>query len=196
MKTDDLIHRLGTDLQPVQPLAPPWKRTAIWVAMAIVYVVLIAAGSWLRHGVLRGVSADPVYLLQQIALLATGIAAADIAFASVVPGMPRPAAWVPLVPVAMLMSTFVWGMLSDLRMIGTVGIGQETDWPCVGSIAVGTTVLWTVAAAMLRRGAALSPGTSGLLAAFAAVSLANVESCVTRAHAFSVTVLLWHGAPS
>ena len=47
-----------------------------------------------------------------------------------------------------------------------------------------------------RRGAALSPTTSGLFAGLAAVSLANIEACVTRTHAFSVTVLLWHGVTS
>ena len=196
MKTDDLIQRLGTDLRPVQRLAPPWQRAAIWVAVAVAYVVLVAVGSWLRHGALRGISADPVYLVQQIALLATGIVAADMAFASVVPGMPRPAAWVTLVPAAVLMSTLVWGMLSDLRMGGTLGVGQETDWPCVASIAVGTIGLWAVGAVMLRRGAPLSPGISGVLAGLAAVSVANIEACVTRAHAFNVTVLLWHGTTS
>jgi hypothetical protein len=196
MKTDDLIQRLGTELRPVQPLAPPWRRAAIWVATALAYVALVALGSWLQHGALRGVSGDSAYVVQQLALLATAMIAADIAFASVVPGMQRPAAWLPFVPVAILMATLVGGMLSDVRTAGTVGIGQETDWPCVGSIAIGTTVLWAAAAAMLRRGAALSPGTSGLLAGLAAVSLANAEACLTRTHAFSATVLLWHGATS
>jgi hypothetical protein len=28
----------------------------------------------------------------------------------------------------------------------------------------------------------------------AAVSLANVEACVSRVHAFTATVIVWHGA--
>jgi hypothetical protein len=30
----------------------------------------------------------------------------------------------------------------------------------------------------------------------AAVGVAHVEACITRAHAFSVTVLVWHGFTS
>ena len=31
------------------------------------------------------------------------------------------------------------------------------------------------------------------LAALAALSFANIEACLTRPHAFALTVLLWHG---
>lgn len=197
MKTEDLIQRLGTEVRPVAPLAPPWQRAAMWVATAFGYVVLVAVGSWLRHGALLGISAESTYVIEQMALLATAVVAADFAFRSVVPGMPLPGvAWVPIVPVAALIAALVWAMLSDQRTVGTVGVGYETDWPCVVSIAGGMTILWGIAVAMLRRGVMLSPVTSGALAGLAAVSAANIEACVTRTHAFSVTVLLWHGATS
>jgi hypothetical protein len=73
-------------------------------------------------------------------------------------------------------------------------VGRETDWPCVVSIATGGVLLWGVAAVMLRRGAALSPGLTGALAAIAALSVANLEACISRPHAFAITIVLWHGA--
>jgi hypothetical protein len=46
---------------------------------------------------------------------------------------------------------------------------------------------------MLRRGAPLTPGLTAFLAALGALSVANIEACLTRPHAFALTVLLWHG---
>jgi hypothetical protein len=196
MKTDDLIERLGTDLRPVRPLASPWRRAAIWLVIAGGYLALVLVVSWLRRGALLGVSTEPVYLLQQAGLIATAVPAAVAAFASVIPGDSRRLRWMPLAAVAIVMLTLVWGIARDVNTQGIVGVGRETDWPCVISIVVGGAILWSVAAVMLRRGAPLAPASTSLLAGLAAVSLANLEACVTRSHAFSVTVLVWHGMTS
>jgi hypothetical protein len=196
MKTDDLIERLGTDLRPVRPLASPWRRAAIWLVIAGGYLALVLVVSWLRRGALLGVSTEPVYLLQQAGLIATAVPAAVAAFASVIPGDSRRLRWMPLAAVAIVMLTFVWGIARDVNIRGIIGLGRETDWPCVISIVAGGGILWSVAAVMLRRGAPLAPASTSLLAGLAAVSLANLEACVTRSHAFSVTVLVWHGMTS
>jgi hypothetical protein len=47
---------------------------------------------------------------------------------------------------------------------------------------------------MLRRGAVLQPRVTSMLAGIAAVSLANIEACVSRLHGFTATVIVWHGA--
>ena len=196
MKTDDLIERLGTDLRPVRPLASPGRRGAIWLTIAAGYILVVLVTSWFRRGALLGVSTDPVYLLQQFALIAAAVPSAVAAFASVIPGDSRRLRRMPLVAVAIVMLTFVWGMVRDVNIHGIIGVGGETDWPCVVSIVAGGAILWSVAAVMLRRGAPLAPAGTSLLAALAAVSLANVEACMTRSHAFSVTVLVWHGMTS
>ncbi len=46
---------------------------------------------------------------------------------------------------------------------------------------------------MLRRGAPLTPRLSALLAGVAALSVGNLEACVSRPHQFGITVLVWHG---
>jgi hypothetical protein len=196
MKTDDLIARLGTDLRPVRPLASPRRRAAIWLVIAGGYVALVLVASWLRRGALLGVSTEPVYVLQQAGLIATAVPAAVAAFASVIPGGSRRLRWMPLAAVAIVMMTVMWGMARDVNIHGTLGAGRETDWPCVISIVAGGAILWSVAAVMLRLGAPLAPMITSLLAGLAAVSLANLEACVTRSHAFSVTVLIWHGTTS
>jgi hypothetical protein len=196
MKTDDLIERLGTDLRRVRPLASPWRRAVIWLVIAGGYVALVLVASWLRRGALLGVSTERVYLLQQAGLIATAVPAAVAAFASVIPGDSRRLRWMPLAAAAIVMLTLVSGIVRDVSTHGIVGVGRETDWPCVISIVAGGAILWSVAAVMLRRGAPLAPASTSLLAGLAAVSLANLEACVTRSHAFTVTVLVWHGMTS
>jgi hypothetical protein len=92
-----------------------------------------------------------------------------------------------------VMAALLWGCIIDVQLRGTLGIGSETDWPCVASISLGGSLLWALGVAMLRRGAPLSPRISSLLAGVAAFSVANLEACVSRSHAFTITVLLWHG---
>jgi len=97
------------------------------------------------------------------------------------------------VPGAVVVAALLWGCTEDVRNLGTLGIGRETDWPCVISITLGGAMLWGVAVAMLRRGAPLAPRVTSLLAGAGALSLANIEACISRPHAFSSTVVLWHG---
>src|SRR6187402_3089665 len=85
MKTDDLIERLARDTARVQPLANPGARTAAWVAWVVAYLGIVAF-AMLRKGSPAGLVASPLYLLQQVAALVTGITAARAALLSVVPG--------------------------------------------------------------------------------------------------------------
>ena len=193
MTTDDLIQQLGRDLRPVRRLLPSWQRAAVWLACGVVYVVAVAIVGWFRRGGL-GVESTAPYVLQQGALAFTACLAALTAFASVVPGMRSRAIAALSIPLAAIMLALLWGAWRDLEQLGTFGLGRETDWPCVLSITLGGTALWGVASAMLRRGAVLEPRTTSLLAAVAALSLANIEACVSQVHAFTATVIVWHGA--
>jgi hypothetical protein len=192
MKTDELIDELGRDLKPIRRLPPPWRRAAAWFACGVAYVAAVGTFAWIRRGTL-GVEATGPYVLQQGALALVGLLAALGAFASVVPGTTSRVRTAAVMPVGVMMVALLWGTARDLQQFGTAGFGRETDWPCVVSIALGGLVLWGVASAMLRRGAVLEPRVTSVLAALAAVSLANVEACISRVHGFTATVIVWHG---
>jgi len=148
--------------------------------------------TWIRRGTLGAESAPP-YLLQQGALVLMAVLGAVGAFASVVPGAPSRAGVGLLLALVMMMAALMWGTSLDLRQFGTAGIGREADWPCVVSITLGAVMLWMFAVALLRRGAVLDPRTTSVLAGVAALSTANIEACVSRIHAFTGTIILWHG---
>jgi hypothetical protein len=193
MRTEELIQRLGNDLPPVRPLARPWKRAAAWIACGTAYIAAVVFSVWMRGRPLAMSAADAALVVQQLALMATGATASIAAFVSVIPGADRRLLAAPAVPGIVLIATMLWDCVADARFFGTLGIGSETDWPCVVSIAVGGVTLWTVALAMLRRGAPLSPSITSLLAGIAVLSIANIEACLTRPHQFAMTILLWHG---
>jgi hypothetical protein len=193
MKTEELIGELGRDLRPVRRLAPPWRRAVLWLAVGLLYVAAVAAYAWIRHGAL-GIEVAGPYMLQQVALVVMSAIAAFAAFTSVVPGAPNRMPIPIALSLMVLTAALSWGVSQDVAQLGTVGVGRETDWPCVVSITAGGFALWTVAGAMLRRGAALEPRTTSALAGLAALGLANIEACISRAHTFTATVVVWHGA--
>lgn len=194
MKTEDLIRQLGNRLVPVRPLAPPWTRAAAWLACGGPYVGAVVLLTWARGRSLGTSGASSgANLAQQAALVVTAVSAAAAAFASVIPAGSRRPFGAALTSSAVVIAALAWGCVADVQLQGTLGIGRETDWPCVLSIALGGIIFWASAAAMLRRGAPLTPRSSSLLAGVAALSVANLEACLSRPHAFNVTILLWHG---
>jgi hypothetical protein len=190
MNTEDLIHRLGDNLTPVRPLAPPWRRAAAWLACAAAYLGGVVFLAWARGRSLEVAGTD---LAQQGALIATAMSASVAAFASVVPASDKRVLGIPLIPGMLVMTALVWDCVVDVRMQGTLGVGREIDWPCVVSISLGGILLWALGVAMLRRGAPMTPGMSSMLAGVAAFSIANVEACLSRPHMFTITIVLWHG---
>jgi hypothetical protein len=192
MKTDELIDRLGHDVTATGPLPAPGMRTAMWMLWAVLWLV-VAAVMMLAVMSSARVPLTPLYLVQQGAALATGIMAARAAFASVIPGSNNRVWALPAIGAAVWGTSLIWEGMGDLQGSGTLGVTSQNDWPCVVSMAIGGLVVGAPLVWMLRRGAPLRPGLTAFLAALAALSLANVEACLTRPHAFAATVLLWHG---
>jgi hypothetical protein len=195
MKTEDLITQLVGNTSPVRPLRRPWTRGVVWFACAVAYLGVAVALAFARKAHLA-TTGDPVYVIQQIALLGTAVTAAMAACASVVPGAGRRTNLLPIVPGAVWLATLAGACLSDLRAHGTLGLASQSDWPCVISMTVGGAVLWGILAVMLRRGAPMTPRLTGVLSGIAALSIANIEACLTRPHPFNTVVLVWHGLTS
>src|SRR6266849_5678148 len=191
MKTDELIDRLGRDVTVTRPLQTPGMRTAVWMVWALSYLILVAV---MMFAVMSsaGVTPTPLYLVQQSAALVTGIMAARAALASVIPGANDRVWVVPAIGVATWAAALLWAGVLDLQASGTLGVTSQSDWPCVASMTVGGLLVGAPLAWMLRRGAPLTPNLTVGLAALAALSVANIEACLTRPHAFALTVLLWY----
>lgn len=193
MKTDDLIQRLGREGVAVTPLPAPSVRTFMWLIGAGAYLAAMTPLVW------TVMSADTptmsaLFLGQQTAALVTGALAVYAALSSVIPG--SRVSWRPL----LIASGAVWvillanGMRHDLVTTGLIGVGAETDWPCVALMTLGGAVLSVPLIRMLRRGAPFTPRSTAFLGGLGALSVASIEACLARPHHYTATVLIWHGA--
>ena len=192
MRTDDLLDQLGRNVTVAIPLPAPGIRTALWTVWAVGYLVVAAV---MMFAVMSsaGVTPTPLYLVQQGVALVTGIMAARAALASVIPGANHRVWAMPVMGAVVWALSLAWAGVRDLQASGTLGMTSQSDWPCVVSMTLGGLVVGAPLVWMLRRGAPLTPNLTAFLAALAALSVANIEACLTRPHAFALTVLLWHG---
>jgi hypothetical protein len=189
MKTDELIERIGREAAAVRPLPRPGARTAVWSAWSVCYLAAIIA-----------MTAQPgrapvttLTAVQLAAALATGLGAAHAALTSVVPGgRARRPTW-PMAGGIVWLGSLLLAVWLDARATGSLGVAGVTDWPCVRSMSLGGLVLAAPLVWMLRQGAPLAPRLTAFWVGLGALSVANIESCVTRPHAFAMTILLWHG---
>ena len=135
---------------------------------------------------------DQRLVLQQLAALATGVAAAAAAFATTVPGYRRRIVLVPLVPLAVWLGDLGQSCFRDGLASGASPWGFVAHWGClpitllVGAFPAAMIVM------MLRRGAPLTPRLTTVLAALAASGLANFGVRFVHAADASVVVLVWH----
>jgi hypothetical protein len=190
--TDRLIEQLAANLEPVEPLRSPGRRAAAFMLGATLYVALLTLAIARPGAASRGV--DPAVLVPQLVALAASLLAVRAAFASVVPGHDR--------------STLVWAAIGVVAWVGALAVsafgfgapaehgavlGARHEIWCVALILAGGAPLVAGLAAMLRRGAPLSPITTATLGAVAVGSLANAAACFWTPHADGISAFFWHG---
>lgn len=190
MNTDDLIERLARQSSAVTPLPAPGKRVALWLGWAALYLAVV----FLPMGAAAMDAVGSLYVLQQAAAMVMALAAANAALTSVIPGLATRAWTRPVVGVVVWTIGLLLAVAADMRAAGMAGLGSQTDWPCVVSMTVGGVVVGAPLVWMLRNGAPLTPRVTAALTAIAALGVTNIAACLTRPHAFAITVLVWHGA--
>lgn len=191
MNTDKLIERLAANAAPVRRLRPPQVGLAIWLALSVPYVVLVAY----VHGLavdMPSLGADPRFMIEEIAALATALTAGYAAFSTLVPGRSRAVAWLPLIPLSVWLVSIGKGCIEDFTRLGFAGLTVKIDWMCIPPLAWVGIVPILVMVVMLRRGAPLMPGMTLALGGLAIGALANAGLQLFHLGDISVMVLVWH----
>jgi len=184
--TERFIRRLAEHLEPVRPLPPPWIRTGAWLALAVPYVAVVVLVMSPRDD-LPSKMLDVRFAIEQAAALATGIAAAVAAFATVVPGYSKLLV-LPLLPLALWVGSVGQRCVQD--WLGRI-VSLQADWVCLPAIILAGALPAFVMAVMLRRGVPLTPRATAALGALAAAALGNVGLRMFHPQDASVTVLVW-----
>jgi hypothetical protein len=162
----------------------------VWLAIAVPYIALVVYVVSPRDDLLGKLS-EFTYLLEQLAALATGIAAAAAAFATTIPGYSRRVLLLPLVPLAVWLGSLGHGCVRDWLQFGPSGLTLVPDWVCFPAIVLVGAVPAIAMVVMLRRGAPLMPCTTVALGGLAAAGLGNFGLRLFHPQDASLMVLVW-----
>jgi len=190
METDKLIQRLADGSEPVRPLPRPWLRMATWLALAVAYIALVVYVVSPRDDLLAKLR-DLRFCIEEIAALATGIAAAVAAFASTIPGSNRRLLLLPVLPLMVWLGSLGQGCIEAWIRLGPDGLSLQPDWYCVPAIVLVGAVPAIAMAVMLRRGAPLTPHKTVALGGLAAAGFGNFGLRLFHDQDASIMVLVW-----
>jgi hypothetical protein len=176
--TDDLIRKLGAQLQPVKPLRPPVARALLWLlGVAVVSTPLVLRMSDLPLFVARG--SDARFALELAGTLATGIVAVVAAFYLSIPGRSERWRYAPLPPLLLWLGCSGLGCLRN-------GLG-EIDAGCLVFLVVVSLPLSVVLFMLLRLARPIAPLPVALMASLGVAGLSAF--LLQFFHPFDVTVL-------
>jgi hypothetical protein len=187
MDTGKLIEVLAEAGGPVRRLPNPWRRTAAWLILAMAYVALVVFVMSPRND-LAVKFLQSRFAIEQAAALATGIAAAVAAFATVIPGYDRRILLLPVIPAVVWLGSLGEGCIEQwIRS----GLSLQSDWFCLPGILLVGAIPAIAMAAMLRRGAPLAPHLTAALGGLAAAGIGNFGLRLFHAEDASLMVLVW-----
>src|SRR5260221_606367 len=177
MDTGELIQLLAEGCEPVRPLPPPWTRTAEWLVVALLYMLLVVFVVSPRPDLAAKIF-DLRFVVGQVPALATGIAAAVAAFTTVIQGYSRKFLTLPFLSLSIWFGTlghaYVQDNLRDWIRPGSSALALHPDWYCFPAIVLVGLVPAIAMTMMLRRSAALRLHLTAALGGLAAAPLGSL----------------------
>jgi hypothetical protein len=189
--TPELINALVECATPVRRLRPPLVRAGLWLALAVLVLVLLAIGHGVRADLAERLH-QPVFAVSIAAALATGILAAVAAF---IVSLPDRSQWWLLLPapaLAVWVGTIGYGCLTDWVSIGPDGVHMGEALRCFATLVLTSVPLAIALAVMLRYAALLRPGAVTLAGALAVAAITS--SALSLLHDLDATmmILIWN----
>ncbi len=190
MQTEELIAILGEDLAPVQRVAPPWRRLALWLGPSVVAGAVVALFFGIRPDIAQRL-VDPRFVLEVAATLLTALSAAWAAFCAGRPDTPAWKLWLPMAPLALWLGTLGQQCLAVAITEGPGGLVVTPDVVCLPAIAMGGFVPAVAIVALLRRVTPFRRGHASFCASLAAAALGACTLRFYHAQDAAIMVLIW-----
>lgn len=190
MDTEQFIGSLVADLKPVRRLPPSPLRCLLWLAVASPVVAVVVAVMGPRPDLMAKLG-ESRFLLQELAALATAIAAGNAALALGVPGTARWKLVLPFFPMLLWIGSLGHQCWMEIVHLGPGGIEFEPDAICIPGIAAISAVPAIAILAMMRRGARFHPRLTTLFGALAAAALGDAGLRLFHDRDAALMVLVW-----
>ncbi len=178
LPTDELIRKLGAQLQPVKPLRPPVTRALLWLT-AIAIIATSAVLMLADMSVFAARNNDVRFAVELAATLLTGIVAIVAAFHLAIPGRSESWLYAPLAPLV------VWLGASGLGCLRN-GLGQ-LDIECLYFVIATSVPLAAMLFLMLRTAKPIAPLRVALVGSLGVAGIAAF--LLQFFHPFDVTVI-------
>ncbi len=190
--TDTLIDQLAARAGPVQRLASPWRRTLLWIAVAVSTMVVIVAVSGMRPEWLPDLMV-PSAATEWIASVLTGVLASYAVFQISVPGRSPSWAWLPLPAVLLWLGSLGLGCLHDVARLGVDAFAFDGhSAQCAWAITLTSVPLGLVLLLMVRHAGVVRPGPTAMLTALSAAAFSAAAVSLIHEGENALMVLLWH----
>ncbi|MEG3191091.1 NrsF family protein [Lysobacter sp. D1-1-M9] len=189
---DRLIQQLAARAAPVRRLAPPLRRTLLWLALAVTIIAVVIASHGPRPDLTQAL-AGGASATQWLASLLTGALAAYAVFQISVPGRSPSWTWLPL-PASMLwLLGLGWGCMRDFARFGGDAFAFDAaSAECAWTITLVSLPLGLTLLLMVRHAGAVRPAPTALLAALSAAALSAAAVSLIHEGETALMVLLWH----
>ncbi|MGE5476811.1 MAG: NrsF family protein [Bacteroidales bacterium] len=190
METDHLIEALAAEGTPVHRLASPSRRLLSWLALALPAAAMIVMMMGLRPDIAIRL-AEPRFLTQEAAAIATALTAASAAFYAGIPGTPRWRLFLPLLPFALWSASLGQQCWQEWLSSGSSGMEFQFDAECIPGIVMVGLIPALVILAMIRRGAPFQPRLTITLGTLAAAALGDAALRLFHPIDAGLMVLVW-----
>jgi hypothetical protein len=184
--TGELIDRLAAEARPVRRLKRPTVRALAWLALAALFIAVVAALVGIRPG-LTAQLRDPWFALGRAGALATAITAAIAAFQLSVPDRSARWLWLPMPFAALWLGTMGYGCVADWLVEGARGLRLGHSAECFQAILITSVPLGALLFVMVRHAGPVRPVATALAAGLALAAVA--EGGLTLYHDVEATLM-------
>ena len=189
--TAELIERLVAGAVPVRRARRPLARAALWLALAVALVALLAVAHGLRGDFSARLQEWPFRVSLAAALL-TGALAAVAAMLSSLPDRSRAWALLPLPAAALWVGGTGWGCLAHWVAFDPSGVQLSELLRCFGTLLAASVPLSALMFWLLRHAARLRPAPAVLAGALAVAAFTSAALSLLHEFDASLMILAWN----
>jgi hypothetical protein len=189
--TPELIDRLSASAPPVRRLRPPLVRAGLWLLLAGLVLLTLAAVHGARPDLALRLR-DPGFALALAGSLLTGILAAIAAFYLSLPDRSRRWLLLPVPALVLWVSTIGYGCLTDWVDIGPDGVRLGSTLQCFATLLTVSVPSSLILLVMLRHAARLHPTMVAMMGGLASAGIAATALSLFHELDATVMVLVWN----
>jgi hypothetical protein len=189
--TPELIDRLSASAPPVRRLRSPLLRTALWLLLAGLVLLVLAVVHGARTDLVLRLH-EPRFAAGLAGSLLTGILAAIAAFFLSLPDRSRLWLLLPAPALALWVVTIGYGCMTDWVGIGPDGVRLGSTLECFATLMIASLPLSAALLVMLRHAARLHPTMVGVMGGLATAGIAATALSLFHEIDATVMVLIWN----